>query len=312
MVRIDSDVIDDIDINVVTAKPFNPTASVSAVWVYSPPSTAIVDNIVKMNTYLEAAGAPTGINRIYFSLSPQTNDISQQLPYTNVLAEFVSYANSKEIFVHGMTLQDVGVPSYGGALSYVNQIITYNANNPKATFYGIHIDVEEPDSDPNPGAFMNGSNGYVGLLKQLSPAIEKADLDFSAAIEYGWLTSGLTTVDILQQYLDELVPMMYSDEPFSANYASANDILEAYPPAKYITVPTIIGFGARDCAGFPANGFPYNNSRGWAEAIPAIATMQNRLAQGAVGSGTNYLGTSIFKYEEIALPTFTPGGQLGE
>ena len=105
--------------------------------------------------------------------------------------------------------------------------------------------------------------------------------------------------------------MIYNDPP-QGLYATADEILSAYDPATYITVPTVIGIGAREIGGFPVSGFPLSKSGAYQKAIALLATVMEELAtdKRIIATGGYFLRTSIFRYDEIA-STYTPGGLAG-
>jgi hypothetical protein len=94
--------------------------------------------------------------------------------------------------------------------------------------------------------------------------------------------------------LDELVPMFQTKPP--EPIIPTNSITTRYDPATCVTVPTVIGIGTYDCGAAPA---------GLAAAMNILANDPKLAA-----AGQNYLGTSIYAYEDILInPLFAVGGQ---
>lgn len=286
--------------------------TVSAVWVYSPPSPSVVDNIRLINSQLKASGAPLGINRIYLSLGTDPSGLLTD--HAPIIARFVTYARANGIATYALTLEDPSFASEaagydapdGGAVGIVQDVIDYNlGQGGKATFEGIHIDTEPVNiNSPNPppldylDPLGTGQSGYLGLLGAASTLLNQkqnagANLEFSAAIEYWWLTNGYATLNQLSPPLDELVPMFQTKPPEPV--IPTDSITARYDPAKFVTVPTVIGIGTFDCGATPGD----------------LAAAMNTLANdpNLVAAGQDYLGTSVYAYEEIVpLPLFSLGG----
>ncbi|NOQ65205.1 MAG: hypothetical protein GQ582_11900 [Methyloprofundus sp.] len=257
-------------------------------WMYSFSS---LDNTSTINQLVELE-----INRVYLAVSAKKllpNGEDASLYYTHKLEDFIALATAENIEIHAMTLMDNTFflrERHARSAEMVTWLIDYQANALiDEQFSGIHIDTEPHSLTEWKSAKKLGDwetveilmQQYVELIAILEPIIHLGDssLEFSAALQWKyneWAEQGLLPsgdAELLGEYLDHLVPMVYATDSLSRIQRRAEDEMSK--------APTVIGIDAKS----------FNS---YAEIIQAqqILDEQNR-------DNANYQGVSIYSFSTL-------------
>lgn len=249
---------------------------IKGVWLYD---LSNFDNSSIINTLTS-----NKINAVFISTDPYL--IISSETYINKLKDFVSRSKQNNIQVHAMICEDpifTKAENHNTALVQIDNIISYNEQNPEYSLKGIHLDVEPHALDEwkNANEFNDGireslMQEFLSLLTKARQRIESSGLSLSAAITW-WYDS---------KYRDGLLPSgnaeLYKTELDFVVIMSYSDALSVYDQAKdeMNILPTIFGFYVPN----------YTNKEALEQDIIDTAT----LAEG----NSNYLGTCIFQFED--------------
>jgi hypothetical protein len=274
------------------AAGFSQVVPVHAVWMYG--FEAGFDNETEVS-YLSRMG----ITQVYLSMGSVSAHrmidpgyIEYDINYTNSLVDFITRAHDSGISVHAMTLEDPAFTlseNHPFGTGLIDNILSYNQNNPSASFDGIHIDVEPWDPAVWQSTDLSDLNtllaAYNALLSEVRNRLDIHEsatgqkVRFSASVAWwfneqaddGFLPNG--DASLLSTYLDVLVPLVYDDIGDTVDdivYRVDDEISEA---------PAVIGVGVHEFSSYHE-----------------VANVINGV--NAYFSGEqNYLGTSIFEYD---------------
>lgn len=293
-----------------------------------------------------------GYNQIFLGVLSHKLDEMGAGQYGAKMVEFITHANSLNIAVHAMTLQDPHfslIYKHNDALARIQDILAYNLANPGAKFSGIHIDPEphillcgndashtcnagnweslphvlwttppeetalaavggelENLSEPMKTNIKNRRAGimseFVTLLQRIRDekidtynVVNDPDLYFSSTVGWwyneksiggqnGYLPSGASD---LTQYLDAIVPMVYS----GGVGETVTDIVSRIDDEiREANAPTLIGISHESLQNFPGG---------------VQATMNGLEAE--FDNDNTFKGVTVFQFEDLtAAPTGCP------
>lgn len=269
-------------------------SSVRAVWMYN---FSVLDNVSTIDKLNDL-----DINRVYLGVSAKKllpNGESASVDYTNKLKQFIALATAKNIQIHAMTLMGNTFflnSKHARSEEMVGWIVNYqNSVAITEQFSGIHIDTEPHTLTAWKSAKRAGDwntveqimSQYIVLLSKLEPIVHSADssLDFSAAIQWKyneWAEQGLLPsgdAELLGEYLDTLVPMVYGTESIFKIQQRSED--------EFNETSTVVGIDAK-------------SFKNYSDILYVQRTLDyhNRRNHKYLGTAVHYFSTLYKKYQD--------------